>query len=185
MTQNLCAKRAARLALRGVVMLGVVAMASCGDGKNLHKVYPVKGKILVNGQPAHECQVYLNRTFDDNHAFRTTPHGLTDKNGEYQITSYYANDGAPEGEYVVTIEWRERSGVTKQDFEGVDQLGGAYAKVEKTKSLPGFVVKVERQPLELPAFELTQSSEAKRRLEEAKKRRPGFDGHGPLGSGDR
>jgi hypothetical protein len=114
-----------------------------------------------------------------------TPQAVTDKNGEFQITSYLTNDGAPEGEYVVTIEWRERSGVMKTEFEGVDQLGGAYAKVEKTRGLPGFVVKVERQPLELPPFELTQSPEAKRKAEEAKKRRPGFDGHGPLGSGDK
>ena len=165
-------------ALQVVTAIAVVALASCGDGRNLHKVYPVKGKILVNGQPASECQIYLNRTFDDDHPFRVTPQGLTDTNGEFQITSYHPGDGSPEGEYIVTIEWRERSGLMKSDFDGPDQLNGAYAQVEKTKGLPGFVVRVGQQPLELPPFELKQSAEAKRKLEEAKKRR--FDGSGPL-----
>jgi hypothetical protein len=177
--------RAPRVALRVAVAVAAIALASCGSGRNFPKVYPVKGKILVNGQPAAECQIFLNRTAAESLSVPAVPQAVTDKNGEFQITSYHANDGAPEGEYVVTVEWRERSGVMKQEFEGVDQLGGAYAKAEKTKSLPGFVIKVERQPLDLPPFELTQSSEAKRKAEEAKKRRPGFDGHGPLGSGDR
>ena len=172
-----CTLRTVRRALRVVVALAVVGLASC-DSRNLHKVYPVKGKILVNGQPANECQIYLHRTFDDDHPFRVTPQGLTDKNGEFQITSYHPHDGAPEGEYVVTIEWRERSGLTKMNFDGPDQLNGAYAKVEKTKGLPGFVVRVGRQPQELPPFALTQSAEVKRKLEESRRRR--FDGSGPL-----
>jgi len=32
------------------------ALTACDDGRNLHKVYPVKGKILVNGQPAAESR---------------------------------------------------------------------------------------------------------------------------------
>jgi hypothetical protein len=170
--------RPVRRALQVIASLAVVVLVSCGDGRNLHKVYPVKGKVLVNGQPANECRILLNRTFDDDHPFRVTPQGLTDQNGQFQITSYHPHDGAPEGEYVVTIEWRERTGLTKMNFDGPDQLNGAYAKVEKTKGLPGFVVRVGREPLELPPFELKQSAEVKRRSEESKRRR--FDGSGPL-----
>jgi hypothetical protein len=135
----------------------------------------------VNGQPAHECRIYLNRMFDEKDP--VMPFGLTNENGEFQITSYDTNDGAPEGKYVVTIDWCERSGLTKMDFNGPDRLGGVYAKAEKTKGLPGFVIQVEQQPLELPPFALTQSAEAKRKLEEAKKQRP--SGQGPLMGGDR
>jgi hypothetical protein len=170
----------ARRAVRVALALAVVALASCGGGRNFPKVYPVRGKILVNGQPASDCQIYLNRTSGDALTVAATPQALTDQNGEFQITSYRTNDGAPEGEYVVTIEWRERSGVTKQEFEGPDQLGGAYAKVEKTKGLKGFVVQVGKQSLELPPFELAQSAEAKRKLEETKKRRGPSDLRGPL-----
>jgi hypothetical protein len=171
--------RPVHLLLRGALACALVALAACGDGRNLHKVYPVKGRILVNGQPANECQIVLNRTSDIPNP--VTPQALTDANGEFEITSYFANDGAPEGEYIATITWRERSGVTKQDFDGPDRLGGAYAKVEKTKGLPGFVLKVEKKPLDIPPFELAQSAEMRRKIEEAKKRKPSLGG-GPLGS---
>jgi hypothetical protein len=78
---------------------------------------------------------------------------------------------------VVTVEWRERSGLLKNNYEGIDRLDGVYAKVENTRARPGFVVQVGRQPLELPPFQLTQSPEAKRKHEEWKKRqRPGLGG---------
>ncbi len=173
--------RPVAFALRVAVALVLVGLAACG-GRTVPKVYPVKGKVLVNGQPAKECQITFHRTTPGDPSFPATPGGLTDENGVFQITSYQANDGAAEGEYVVTIEWRERSGLTKSDFDGPDQLGGAYANREKNKALKGFVVQVGRQPVELPAFELVQSAEAKRKLEEAKRRRPSFSG--PLG-GDR
>jgi hypothetical protein len=179
--QHTCTIRPGHALLQAAVAVAFVTLVSCGGGRNFHKVYPVKGKILVNGQPVEECQIVLNRTFEDKNP--VTPQALTNANGEFQITTYFANDGAPEGEYIATIEWRERSGVTKMDFEGPDRLGGVYAKVEKTKALPGFVIKVEKSPLELPPFNLTQSAEVKRKLEEAKKRKTGFGG--PLGSSDR
>ena len=82
-----------------------------------------------------------------------TPQAVTDTNGEFHLTSYNADDGAPDGDYVVTIEWRERTGLMKQDFEGPDRLGGAYAKMEKTKSMPGFVVKDRRQAHATTSFQ--------------------------------
>src|SRR5262245_50879289 len=137
--QHPCTLRPAALALRVAVALTVVALASCGGGK-YPKVYPVKGKILVNGAPAKECQIYFRRTSAGGPASPVTPNALTAENGEFQLTTYTPDDGAPEGEYAVTIEWRDRSGLAQMEFDGPDQLGGAYATVEKTKGLKGFVV---------------------------------------------
>lgn len=170
-----------RLAILVAAAFAVIGLPSCGgDGRVAHKVYPVKGKILVNGKPENEVQIVLNRTYEDKNP--VAPQGLTNEKGEFQITSYFANDGAPEGEYVATIEWRERSGVIKANFDGPDRLGGAYAKPDVTKSLPGFIIKVERKPVDLPTFELKQSAEAKRRAEQAKKQP--FGG-GPIGGSDK
>jgi hypothetical protein len=161
-----------------VIALAILALASCGgDGRNRHKVYPVKGKILVNGQPANECQIVLLRTYDDKNP--VVPQGLTNENGEFQLTSYDNNDGAPEGEYVATIRWNERSGLMKSEFDGPDRLGGAYSTPEKTKGIPGFVVKIERKSQELAPFDLKQSAEAKRKADVAKKQ-PTFTG--PIGA---
>jgi hypothetical protein len=165
-------------AARAAAAFALLAITSCGEGK-FPKTYPVKGKVLVDGQPAKDCQVSLHRVSGGALSPPATPNGLTDENGEFQLTSYAANDGAPEGEYVVTIEWRERSGIAQADFDGPDRLGGDYANIEKNKTLKGFSVQVAKQALTLPPFELTQSTQAKRKLDEAKKKRPTFGG--PLG----
>jgi hypothetical protein len=67
--------------------------------------------VLVDGQPAKDCLVFLHRTFADDHPRRVSPYGVTDADGNFAIGSYSVGDGAPEGEYIVTIEWKERSGI--------------------------------------------------------------------------
>jgi hypothetical protein len=176
--QQHCAGRQTTLALRCSVAVAALIFMGCGDGRSFPKVYEVKGAVLVNGQPANDVQVTLNRISPEPLATPATPQAITDTKGEFFITSYNADDGAPSGEYVVTIEWRERTGIMKQDFEGVDRLGGAYAKIDKTRNMPGFIIKVEGRPLELPPFTLTQSPEAKARADAAKKGPPNL--HGPI-----
>jgi hypothetical protein len=163
--ENSRASQQIKLVLRLMFGIGITALASCGGGgPSFPKAYPVSGKILVNGQPALDCQIRLHRTSSAiKDAPLAVPQAITNQDGEFNLTSYNAEDGAPEGEYIVTIEWRERSGVAKQDLDGADRLGGAYSRPEKTKTMQGFVVKVEKQPLELPPFKLTQSAEAKRK----------------------
>ena len=169
---------------RTLVRLSVFSLAvlavSCG-GDDFHKVYPVKGKILVDGKPVKDCMISLNRTFDDTSDRKVYPYGVTDDNGEFQITSYVTGDGVPEGEYIVTIEWRERSGLLKNNFDGPDRLDGAYANKEQNRTKPGFLIKVGRESLELPPFQLTQSAAAKRKAEEYLKRGK----QGPVLGGDR
>lgn len=168
--QHPCVWQLARPAARVTAALAVLALVSCGGG-GFPRTYPVKGKILVNGQPANECQIYLTRTATDSTPVPVRPQAVTNNNGEFQLTTFNTGDGAPEGEYVVTIEWRTRTGMMKQDFEGPDQLAGAYAKAEKTRTLKGFVIQVGKDALELPPFQLRQTEEAKQMAEEARRQR--------------
>jgi hypothetical protein len=147
----------------------ILVLAGCGDSRSFPKVYEVHGTILVNGQPTDGCQIFLSRTSGPQLETPASPQGITDSNGEFLITSYNTDDGAPEGEYVVTIEWHERTGITKQEFGGPDKLGGAYSKVDKTKGMAGFTLKIEGAPLQLPPFKLTQSADAKAKADGAKK----------------
>jgi hypothetical protein len=164
-----CSRPARHAASLVGAALAAFVLVSCGSS-DFQKVFPVKGKILVDGEPAAECLIYLNRNFDTDHPRPVTPYALTEANGEFQITSYITSDGAPEGEYVITIEWRERSGLLNNNFEGIDRLGGAYANIGTNKAQNGFLVQVGRAPLDLPPFQLTQSAEAKRKHEDWKKR---------------
>lgn len=160
---------------RAAFLIGLAApllAAGCG-GDGFHKVYPVTGKVTVDGQPAVDCMVTLYRTFDDPSPRKVLPWGLTDATGAYKITSYITDDGAPEGEYVIGIEWRLRSGILKNNYEGPDLLGGAFNDKAANKGKAGFVVTVGRGPVEIPAFDLKLSPEQKKRFDDVKKRSGG------------
>src|SRR5262249_55654757 len=96
-----CSLRPLQRALMVGLACSLVGLTSCGESRDFPATYPVRGKILVNNQPAKDCQIYLRRTTEDN--VKVTPHGVTNDNGEFEVMSYHEADGAPSGEYIVTI----------------------------------------------------------------------------------
>ena len=71
--------------------------------------------------------------------------------GKFKISTYGDNDCAPAGEYAVTITWRQRSGLLKNQFDGPDRLKGKYNNKEQS----GLKVTIEKKSQELTPFELT------------------------------
>jgi hypothetical protein len=69
------------------------------------------------------------------------------------MVTAYSPDGAPSGEYAVTIVWPVRHNPISTLWEG-DRLNGRYADKAKTT----LRITVEKQPLQLPPFELTGST---------------------------
>ena len=136
---------------RGTVALALavlmIVLPACGNGRKT--VYPVHGKILVDGKPAPDAVVMFHPNFEDPN--RVMPFGQADAEGNFAISSYVNGDGAPVGEYIVTFEWRERSGLLKNNFEGPDRLKGRYYDPKKSN----FRVTVEKKKHDLPPFELT------------------------------
>ena len=138
---------------RLVLTLGLalaVSLPACSRSNGRIKVYPVHGKVLVKGQPATDATVRLHPADGDT----SVPHwvlGRVDDQGNFALSTYVTGDGAPAGEYVVTVEWNERSGLLKTEFSGPDRLKGRY-KDPKTSKIR---FRVETQPLnEMPAIEL-------------------------------
>jgi len=125
----------------------MIVLPACGNGRKT--VYPVHGKILVDGKPAPDAVVMFHPNFEDPN--RVMPFGQADAEGNFAISSYVNGDGAPVGEYIVTFEWRERSGLLKNNFEGPDRLKGRYYDPKKSN----FRVTVEKKKHDLPPFELT------------------------------
>jgi len=81
---------------------------SCGkDNDNGSKpVYPVGGQVFFQGKPTPGALV-LFQPVDDPDPQVPRPHGRVDQGGHFILSTYRANDGAPAGEYVVTIDWRK------------------------------------------------------------------------------
>jgi hypothetical protein len=129
------------------LVLVTLMLPACGKGRKT--VYPVRGRILVDGKPAPDAVVKFHPTFED--PDRVMPFGQAGAEGNFVISSYVNGDGAPVGEYILTFEWRERSGLLKDNFEGPDRLKGRYYDPKKST----FRVTVDKKPQELPPFELT------------------------------
>lgn len=90
---------------RGGALAAACALAflavSCSSSKR-KPTYPTEGKLLIHGQPAGGVTVFLHST-DPAETEPTRPVGTTAPDGTFSLTTSAANDGAPAGEYIVTI----------------------------------------------------------------------------------
>jgi predicted small lipoprotein YifL len=143
-----------RRAVRGLFVAAlaslVVVLAGCGK-KGWLETYPVKGTVLVDGKPAAGATV----SFHTKEAMGDKPYiptGRTDENGEFNLSTFVTDDGAPAGEYDVTVVWHVRYNPISTLWEG-DKLHGQYAN--KAKST--LRANVEKHPQQLSPFELTGS----------------------------
>jgi len=79
---------------------------------------------MAKGQPAVGATVVFHSLTDSGpRAMR--PHGVVRDDGTFQLTSYTTGDGAPEGEYSVTIVWNAAPKSPLEDV-GADRLNGKY-----------------------------------------------------------
>ena len=107
----------------------VLCVPSCGSDRPT--CYPVRGEIFV-GQgkdrtPANGAVVIFHPTAPASaEAPRPTAH--VGEDGKFALTTYVKGDGAPAGEYAITIEWRlPRPPPPHQPKQTGDRLQGRYA----------------------------------------------------------
>ena len=88
-------------------MLAVIGAAGCGDAYEGPKLYPLSGKITVNGQPpGNQFRVYLVASSPGT----PEPQLLVQEDGSYQaLTGNKGWEGAAAGKYKVVLE-AQRSG---------------------------------------------------------------------------
>ena len=131
-----------------VVALSCLSAAGCGGSNGL---YPVSGKVLVNGEPAAGATV----TFVKKGAASPTdqtPQGVVHEDGTFTLAGP-AGDGAAPGEYAVLVEWKEGAGKKKGRSPGLtapDRLKKKYLSIDK----PLLSATVEAESNALPPFEL-------------------------------
>jgi hypothetical protein len=83
----------------------IAALAGCSS-KNIEgrkAVFPARGKLLVDGQPAAGAMIVLHPVGGAYDAERPTATAGPD--GSFELTTYVGQDGAPPGEYIVTAQW--------------------------------------------------------------------------------
>jgi hypothetical protein len=110
-----------------------VLFASCGGPKGPPRkdTYPLKGVVYVDGKPAADCGVFCVKVSDVD---ATTPpsSGRTKEDGSFEISTYQKSDGIPEGDYVLTFEWKKFNAIS-MNYGGPDKLGGRYSNPKKSE----------------------------------------------------
>ena len=131
----------------------IIPLVGCGsDGRK--PVYPTKGRVAFKGQPTPHAQVSLHPVGS---ADKDAPHptGKVLDDGTFLLTSYHGNDGAPAGEYTVTVQWwlsTAKKGSREGDGETINRLPARYGRPETS----GLKVRIEPGDNELPVIKLTQ-----------------------------
>ena len=135
--------------------LSVLAAGACNSGKTL---YPVRGQVFFEGRPAAGALVVLHPVDDTNPA-AIRPAGYVDDAGNVKLMSYISasrstGDGAPAGEYIVTIAWLPadvKEYLSKRpNSELPDKLQGRYSQPHSS-TLRATVLP---QPTDLPRIDL-------------------------------
>ena len=109
-----------------------LALASCSrEGRP--PVYPVRGTVTFQKRPATKAVVVL-RPVAPGGPKDVLPRGEVGPDGSFQIGTFADGDGAPAGEYAVTVIWPE----AKKDADGADvvegdRLGGRFNDPARSK----------------------------------------------------
>ncbi len=136
----------------GRVLPAVVALVilapGCGGNKG-PRLYPVKGTVRINGEPAKDVNiVFTPLAPPEAGATPLSPAAVTGEDGSFRLMSFKPGDGAPAGDYQVTVIFPMNRFNKHQS--GIDRLRGKFADPKKS----GLTAKVEATSNELPPFDL-------------------------------
>ncbi len=136
-----------------ISLLMLVASGCSGKSDGRVKVYPVSGKVSVRGTPAGGARVVFYPVSDElKKPGMPIPYGTTDDQGNFKLWSYDPDDGAPEGEYKISVVWLDvpLEKAKENPMGAKDRLSGTYSNPQTSK----LTAKVEKGGGEIPPFEL-------------------------------
>jgi hypothetical protein len=133
-----------------LLALAAAGLLLPGCGRKTQKpAFPVRGQVLVAGRPLETGFVVFHPA--DKAAGAPRPSGYV-KDGKFSLTTYKAGDGAPTGDYLVTVESREVPSEDKGSEVPRNRLPDRYSKPE-TSGLRAVVASGTNEP---PAFQLSK-----------------------------
>lgn len=120
-------------------LCALVGTAGCGTRRP--PVVPVGGKVMYKKTtPAHGALVVFHpASYDIEKQIGGKPVGKVREDGTFTLTTYEEDDGAPEGEYGVTIDWRgspAERGKLSLSSEGGEGLGSGLPRLQPKYSNP-------------------------------------------------
>lgn len=135
---------------RGVtwLLLAVIVGGCGGKTETRPPTFPVSGKVLSKSQPVDGAMLMFHPV---NSALKQIyGYAKTEKDGTFKVSTFDAGDGAPEGDYSVTITWP--TVVPEDGGYGDDRYQGKFNNPASTP----FKAKVTKPATELAPFEVPQ-----------------------------
>ena len=128
------------------VALLALSLPACSSSAKLDEnrkpVHPVRGKVVSQGKPAAGAFVLFVPLNEPDEAPDPRPRAEVEGDGSFILSTYGDKDGAPAGEYKVTVTWPDR--------ETDDRLQGRYADF----GAPKLKATIKEGQNDLPAFDL-------------------------------
>ena len=110
-----------------LVAVSVLAAAGCSAEKG-PECSPVRGQVSWKGKPLAEAVVVLHPVAGDVEG-NQKPMATTKPDGTFELTTFKASDGAPPGDYAITVELRAlQTGGEEPTRTGPNTLPPKYAK---------------------------------------------------------
>ena len=112
-------------------------------------VSAVSGKLMIAGKPAEGATIFFHPKGAEK---SNTPHpmAVVQADGTFTPTTYLSNDGAPPGEYLVTVRWTVKSTVEGEVIEGPDLLKERFSN----RANPAATVIIKEEETVIPPIEL-------------------------------
>jgi len=148
-TTRIAAGNLAILACTLVLALGLL-LTGCGrSGPPRVATHQAKGSATWQGRPLAGAFVALHPK-NQIEPGAPTPTATVQPDGTFALTTYDAGDGVPEGEYVVTLQWRKTVKSGSEYVLGPNLLPVKYARPDTSD----IVVRIAANQTELPPIAL-------------------------------
>ncbi len=90
-----------------LILVVTLPGTSCSQKGDRKPVFPVQGKVFFEGKPLPDALVILH-PINDPDPDMVKPRAHAGPDGSFKVYTYVAGDGAPEGNYSVTVFWKNK-----------------------------------------------------------------------------
>ena len=132
-------------------LLAATSLCGCSSKQERIPVHPVKGSVTFEGRPLANALIVLHPKSATG-KLDYSSQGKTDASGEFQVTTYDTNDGAPVGDYAVTVQYYELITNGSSSEPGPNILAPKYATPQTTD----IFVTVKAEPNVLPPINVSR-----------------------------
>ena len=141
-----------RTSLGFLFSFGFTLLLSGCQGTESSSALPYEGEVKINGKPISGAMVVF-------HAKKTgdqvvSPSGTTDATGKFRLTSNKEFDGAPAGDYAVTITWFKPITTAAKAREGDESVRNFLPAYLANPETSGLVASVQKDLSQTKSFDL-------------------------------